>query len=47
MFEAVGHNVRTLKRISFGEINLGDLKSGSWKNLSNEEIKYLKRNQEG
>lgn len=47
MLDAVGHNVRTLKRISFGEIVLGDLKSGAWKNLSDEEIKFLKRNQEG
>lgn len=47
MLDAVGHNVRTLKRISFGEIVLGDLKSGVWKNLSDEEIKFLKRNQEG
>lgn len=46
MFVAVGHQVRTLKRVSFGEINLEDLKVGSWKNLSNEEIKFLKRNQE-
>lgn len=46
MLDAVGHNVRTLKRISFGEIALGDLKTGSWKTLSNEEIKFLKRNQE-
>jgi 23S rRNA pseudouridine2605 synthase len=46
MLDVVGHNVRTLKRISFGEITLGDLKTGSWKNLSDEEIQFLKRNQE-
>lgn len=46
MFDAVGHTVKTLKRVSFGEIDLGDLKVGSWKYLSNEEIQYLKRNQE-
>jgi len=46
MLDVVGHNVRTLKRISFGEITLGDLKPGSWKNLSDEEIQFLKRNQE-
>lgn len=46
MFDAIGHNVIKLKRISFGEINLGDLKTGSWKNLSNEEIKFLKGNRE-
>ncbi|MDF2948305.1 MAG: pseudouridine synthase Rsu [Sedimentibacter sp.] len=46
MLDVVGNNVRTLKRISFGEITLGDLKTGSWKNLSDEEIQFLKRNQE-
>lgn len=46
MLDVVGHNVRTLKRISFGEITLGDLKTGSWKKLSDEEIQFLKRNQE-
>ncbi len=46
MFEAVGHSVTALKRVSFGEINLGNLTVGSWKNLSNEEIQFLKRNQE-
>lgn len=43
MFDAVGHSVKTLKRISFGEINLDDLKTGSWKYLSNKEIEFLKR----
>lgn len=43
MFEAVGHNVIKLKRISFGDINLGELKSGQWKYLSDDEIKFLKR----
>lgn len=47
MFDAVEHKVIKLKRISFGEVSLGDLKTGSWKNLSNGEIKFLKRNQEG
>lgn len=46
MLDAVGHNVRTLKRVSFGEISLGDLETGSWKALTNEEIKFLKTNQE-
>ena len=46
MLDAVGHNVRSLKRVSFGEINLGDLEIGSWKALTNEEIKFLKSNQE-
>jgi 23S rRNA pseudouridine2605 synthase len=46
MFDAVGHKVIKLNRISFGEINLGNLKIGSWKNLSNKEVKFLKRKQE-
>jgi 23S rRNA pseudouridine2605 synthase len=46
MLEAVGHSVRTLKRISFGKINLGDLKPGSWVHLNEEEIKFLKGRQE-
>lgn len=43
MFDAVSHKVIKLKRISFGEINLGNLKIGSWKNLSNKEVNFLKR----
>lgn len=47
MLDAVGHTVRTLKRISFGKINLGDLKPGAWVHLNEEEIKFLKGRQEG
>ncbi|MGB4439872.1 MAG: pseudouridine synthase [Sedimentibacter sp.] len=46
MLDAVGHNVRMLKRISLGEIGLDNLKPGSWTYLKEEEIKFLKRNQE-
>ena len=46
MLDAVGHPVRMLKRISFGEISLGNLKPGSWANLNEDEMKFLKRNQE-
>jgi 23S rRNA pseudouridine2605 synthase len=42
MLQEVGHTVRTLKRISFGKINLADLKLGAWTHLSEEEIKFLK-----
>jgi 23S rRNA pseudouridine2605 synthase len=45
MFDSVGHNVVALKRINFGQIELGLLKPGQWSNLSNEEINFLK-NQE-
>jgi len=47
MLDAVGHPVKTLKRISFGKINLGDLKPGAWVHLNEEEIKFLKGRQEG
>lgn len=46
MLDAVGHTVKKLERISFGDITLDNLKPGQWKFLSNEEIKYLKKNQE-
>lgn len=47
MLDAVGHSVRSLKRISFGKINLDDLKPGSWVHLNEEEINFLKGRQEG
>lgn len=43
MFESAGHNVLKLKRISFGDINLEELKSGQWKHLSIQEIDSLKK----
>ncbi|MBE7013312.1 MAG: rRNA pseudouridine synthase [Ruminococcaceae bacterium] len=42
MFEAVGHRVLKLKRISVGNVKLGNLKSGKWRELSEREIKILK-----
>jgi len=45
MFDAVGHTVLKLKRISFGKIELSSLNSGQWSYLTNEEINFLK-NQE-
>lgn len=43
MFEKIGHRVIKLKRISFGNINLGGLMEGQWIYLTDDEIKYLKR----
>lgn len=43
MFDSIGHNVIKLKRISFGDINLGQLKPGQWTYLTDDEIKFLKR----
>ncbi len=41
MCEALGHDVITLNRISVGEIKLGYLKKGQWRNLTENELKYL------
>ncbi|TCK97981.1 ribosomal large subunit pseudouridine synthase B [Natranaerovirga hydrolytica] len=42
MFDYIGHPVITLKRIAIGEIELEDLKTGEYRKLTREEIKYLK-----
>ncbi|VAW19935.1 Ribosomal large subunit pseudouridine synthase B [hydrothermal vent metagenome] len=42
MFEVVGHEVKYLKRLSQGPIKLGNLKIGSYRFLSDKEIKDLK-----
>ncbi len=36
--EAVGHPVLTLKRISIGELKLGDLPLGKWRPLTEKEV---------
>ncbi len=43
MFEAIDKNVVFLKRISIGNMNLGDLKKGEHRYLTDEEIAYLKQ----
>lgn len=42
MFETVGTKVIKLKRVSFGSIEVKDIKLGEWRYLSDEEIRYLK-----
>ena len=42
MFEAVEHNIIRLKRISIGEIKLGNLTEGLWRNLTQEELNYIR-----
>ncbi|MDO5715046.1 MAG: pseudouridine synthase [Tissierellia bacterium] len=42
MFSKVGHEVKKLKRISIGEIELGGLEVGNYRYLEESEIKYLK-----
>ncbi len=43
MFDAVGHKVLLLRRIRFGSIELGDLKRGEWRELTQEEVHELKK----
>jgi 23S rRNA pseudouridine2605 synthase len=42
LFEAVGHEVTRLLRVSFGPIMLGTLKPGEWRTVSQEELATLK-----
>ena len=42
MFEAIDKEVLFLKRISEGNLNLGNLKRGEFRFLTEEEIEYLK-----
>lgn len=40
-FAALGNQVKTLERVSIGEIRLDNLKPGQWRNLTNQETKWL------
>ena len=42
MFEAVGHQVVSLRRVGFGPISLGDLPRGMWRRLTADEVRRLK-----
>lgn len=42
MFEHIGTRVKRLKRISIGDLELGNLESGKFRTLTEKEIKYLK-----
>jgi 23S rRNA pseudouridine2605 synthase len=42
MFKTQGADVLTLKRISIGNLALGNLKEGNWRYLTKHEINYLK-----
>ena len=46
MCEAVGHPVRELRRTKFGTIADRRLKPGRWRDLTDEEVRTLKRNVE-
>ncbi len=41
MCEAVGHPVKRLTRVAFGPLELGDLRSGRWRKLSDDEVEAL------
>ena len=43
MLEAVGHPVRQLRRVRFGPVELGDLPSGSTRELEAAEVESLRR----
>jgi 16S rRNA U516 pseudouridylate synthase RsuA-like enzyme len=41
MCEAVGHPVRSLTRVRFGPLGLGDLRPGSHRRLTESEVRAL------
>lgn len=41
MCSVLGHDVISLKRVSIGKINLGYLKEGEWRELREDELKYI------
>jgi 23S rRNA pseudouridine2605 synthase len=41
MMSAVGHPVLKLRRTRFGPVRLGNLQSGKWRDLTEEEIEAL------
>lgn len=42
MFDAIGHQVVSLRRVGFGPIRLDDLPRGMWRRLTDDEIRRLK-----
>ena len=42
MFAAIGNKVQALERVAIGNIRLGRLKTGHYRKLTREEVKYLK-----
>ena len=42
MFEKVGHEVLFLKRTAIGDIMLGELGTGEYRELTDKELNYLK-----
>lgn len=42
MFETVGHTVLLLRRVKFGPLEMGELKRGEWRELTEKEIEMLR-----
>lgn len=42
MCQNIGNPVLELKRISVGDLSLGNIKIGSWRHLTSDEVNYLK-----
>ena len=42
MFDAVGHKVLLLRRVRFGPLELGPLRRGEWRELTDQEVAQLK-----
>lgn len=42
MLETVGHTVLMLRRVQFGPLQLGELKRGQWRELTEEEVRKIK-----
>ncbi|MBR4290518.1 MAG: rRNA pseudouridine synthase [Oscillospiraceae bacterium] len=42
-FDAVGHRVLMLRRVKFGPLELGNLKRGQWRELTDAEVAALKK----
>ena len=44
MFEAIGHEIKLLKRVRIGNVRLGGLSRGEYRDLTQEELNSLVRN---
>ncbi|MCL2673767.1 MAG: rRNA pseudouridine synthase [Defluviitaleaceae bacterium] len=42
IFDQLEHRVKSLRRVATGKLKLGELKKGQWRNLTDEEVAYLK-----
>ncbi|WDV48229.1 pseudouridine synthase [Clostridiaceae bacterium M8S5] len=43
MCEAINHPVKKLKRVSVGDIHIGNLELGEWRFLTDKELRYLEQ----